>query len=172
MGLTAPDSRFRIEHFERPSPAQIAAMLRLGMGACVQPTFEFLWGGPGGMYERRLGGARAARSNPLRTLLDAGVPLAGGSDSYVTPMDSLLGIHSAVNRPNEAERISVFEAVSLFTRGASWFSFDEGLRGTLEVGKEASFTVLAADPLGVDPSTIREIEVEGLYLRGESVAGG
>ncbi len=172
VGPAALDSRFRIEHCELPSPSQTATMRRLGMGACVQPTFEFLWGGPGGMYERRLGEARAARSNPFRTLLDAGVPLAGGSDSYVTPMDSLLGIHSAVNRPNEAEQISVFEAVSLFTSGAAWFSFDEGLRGTLEVGKEASFTVLAADPFGVDASTIREIGVEGLFLRGESVAGG
>jgi predicted amidohydrolase YtcJ len=163
------DLRLRIEHCELPTPAHIAAMVRLGVAACVQPTFEYLWGGRDAMYERRLGPVRAARSNPFRTLLDAGIRLAGGSDSYVTPMDSLLGIHSAVNRPNEAERLSVFQAVSLFTSGAAWLSFDDTRRGTLEVGKEASFTLLADDPFTVDPSSIRGIGVEGLFLRGERV---
>ncbi len=168
-GEGARDLRPRIEHCELPTPAHIAAMVRLGVAACVQPTFEYLWGGPDAMYERRLGPVRAARSNPFRTLLDAGVRLGGGSDSYVTPMDSLLGIHSAVNRPNEAERLSVFQAVSLFTSGAAWLSFDDARRGTLEAGKEASFTVLADDPFTADPASIKGIAVEGLFLRGEKV---
>ncbi len=171
-GTDARDSRFRIEHFELPTPAHVVAALRLGVAASVQPTFEFLWGGPGGMYEKRLGPARAARSNPFRTLLDSGLLVAGGSDSYVTRMDSLLGVHSAVNRPNPSERLDVFDAVSLFTRNAARLSFDEARRGTLEVGKEASFTVLADDPFEVDPSAIEGIEVVALYLRGEEVVAG
>jgi predicted amidohydrolase YtcJ len=171
-GTEARDSRFRIEHFELPTPAHVAEALRLGVAASVQPTFEFLWGGPGGMYEKRLGRARAARSNPFRTLLDSGLVLGGGSDSYVTRMDSILGIHSAVNRPNPDEQLGVFDAVSLFTRNAARLSFDEARRGTLGVGKEASFTVLAEDPFEVDPSTIRDIEVVSLYLRGEEVVAG
>ena len=135
----------------------------------MQPTFEFLWGGKGGMIETRLGPERAARSNPHRTMLEAGIPLAGGSDSYVTTMDSLLGIHSAVNRPNESEQLQVFDAVALFTSGAARLSFDESTRGTLEVGKEASFTVLEGDPFEVSPAAIRDIRVAGLYLRGQKV---
>jgi predicted amidohydrolase YtcJ len=84
-------------------------------------------------------------------------------------MDSLLGIDAAVNRPNESERLSVFDAVSLFTSGASRFSFDEPRRGTLEAGKDASFVVLAADPFEVSPGTIKDIPVEGLYIRGARV---
>jgi predicted amidohydrolase YtcJ len=152
-----------------PSDAHIAAIAGAGIFPCVQPTFEFLWGRPGGMIEKRLGPARAARTNPHRTMLAAGIPLAGGSDSYVTPMDSLLGIHSAVNRPNESERLSVFDAVGLFTSGAARASFDESKRGTLEVGKEASFTVLDDDPFDVRPETIRDIGVAALYIRGEKV---
>lgn len=169
-GHDAASSRHRIEHCELPSAAHIASILRLGIAPCVQPTFELMWGGPGGMMEKRLGTERATRTNPYRTLLEAGVPLAGGSDSYVTPMDSLLGIHAAVNRPNEAERVSVFEAVSLFTRAAAWISFDEGRRGTLEPGKEASFVVLAEDPFEVAQSGIREIAVKGLYRNGRRIA--
>lgn len=161
------ERRHRIEHVELPEPDQLEAIAGLGIAVCVQPTFEEFWGGPGKMYETRLGAERAARTNPFRSMLEAGIPLAGGSDSYVTPMDSLLGIHSAVNRPNPSERLSVFDAVSLFTSRASWFSFDEGDRGTLEVGKDASFVVLGDDPFEVDPTTIKDITVEGLYVRGE-----
>ena len=168
-GTEAGDARHRIEHCELPTAAHLAQMRRLGVSACVQPTFEHLWGGPGGMYERRLGARRAARSNPFRTMMEAGVRLAGGSDSYVTPMDSLLGIHAAVNRPNAAERLDVFDAVSLFTTGASWLAFGDRTRGSLEEGKEASFVVLDADPFGIAVDRIRHVGVMGLYLRGEEV---
>ncbi|MBD3348325.1 MAG: amidohydrolase family protein [Candidatus Eisenbacteria bacterium] len=168
-GKEAADARHRIEHCELPRPGHLADIVRTGISVCVQPTFEYLWGGEGGMYEKRLGAERAGRSNPFRTMLEAGVRLAGGSDSYVTPLDSLLGIHSAVNRPNRSERLSVYDAVSLFTSGAARFSFDEARRGTLEAGKEASFVVLADDPFEVDPLTIKDIRVESLYRRGERV---
>ena len=168
-GSETREARHRIEHCELPSDAHIAAIAESGISPCVQPTFELLWGGPGGMIDKRLGSARAARTNPHRTMLAAGIPLAGGSDSYVTPMDSLLGIHSAVNRPNESERISVFDAVGLFTSGAARVSFDESKRGTLDVGKEASFTVLGGDPFDVRPDTIKDLRVEALYIRGKKV---
>lgn len=161
--------RHRIEHCELPTADHLDDLARLGVLVSVQPTFELFWGGPGRMYEKRLGSARAARTNPFRTMLARGVKLAGGSDSYVTPMDSLLGIHAAVNRPNESERLDVFDAVSLFTSGASCFSFDEARRGTLEAGKEASFVVLDEDPFEVDPATIKDIGVFALYVRGEPV---
>ena len=168
-GTEAGAARHRIEHCELPTREHLAEMRRLGVCACVQPTFEHLWGGPGGMYERRLGPVRAARSNPLRTMLSSGVRLAGGSDSYVTPMDSLLGIHAAVSRPNDAERLSVNDAVSLFTSGASWLTFDESRRGTLEVGKSADFVVLASDPFAAAAESLRGIGVVGLYLGGRRV---
>ena len=164
-------ARHRIEHCELPTAEHIATILSSGISPCVQPTFGFFWGGPDGMITKRLGPERAAMTNPHRTMRDAGIPLAAGSDSYVTPMDSMLGIHSAVNRPNEAEQMDVFDAVALFTTGAARISFDEDRRGTLEPGRDASFTVLGEDPLDADPGTLRDIPVEGLYLRGERVGG-
>jgi predicted amidohydrolase YtcJ len=163
-------ARHRIEHCELPKPEHLEAIADLGIAVCVQPAFEAFWGGPGKMYEARLGAERAGRSNPFRSMLEAGIRLAGGSDSYVTPMDSLLGIDAAVNRPNVAERLDAFDAVSLFTSGASWFSFDEDRRGTLEVGKDASFVVLESDPLDVDPTSIKDVPVAALFVRGERVA--
>jgi hypothetical protein len=168
-GGDARDARHRIEHCELPSPAHIAAMSRLGLSASVQPAFELYWGGPGGMYETRLGSRRAARTNPFRTMLASGVQLAGGSDSYVTPMDPLLGVHAAVNRPDADERLSVHDALTLFTSRAAWFSFDEHRRGTLTPGKEASFAVLGTDPFRVDPRAIRDVPVRALIVRGNEV---
>ncbi len=168
-GSDCRSRRHRIEHCELPERSHLDAIAALGIVVCVQPTFEHFWGGPGKMYEARLGAERVAGSNPFRSMLEAGIRLAGGSDSYVTPMDSLLGIHAAVNRPNRSERLGLFDAVSLFTSGASWFSFDEARRGTLEVGKDASFVVLESDPFEVDPATIKDIPVLGLFVRGESV---
>ncbi|MCK4410337.1 MAG: amidohydrolase family protein, partial [Candidatus Eisenbacteria sp.] len=69
----------------------------------------------------------------------------------------------------ESERVSVFDAVGLFTSGAARASFDESKRGTLEVGKEASFTVLDDDPFDVRPETIKDIRVAALYVKGEGV---
>jgi predicted amidohydrolase YtcJ len=168
-GGDARGARHRIEHCELPSPTHIAAMSRLGLAASVQPAFEHYWGGPGGMYEARLGSRRAARTNPFRTMLASGVQLAGGSDSYVTPIDPLLGVHAAVNRPDAEERLTVHDALSLFTSRAAWLSFDEHRRGTLTPGKEASFAVLGADPFGVDAGAIKDIKVKALIVRGNEV---
>jgi predicted amidohydrolase YtcJ len=79
--------RPRIEHCSLV-PADVVPLLAdLGVVASVQPAFDRAWGGPGGLYERRLGPDRLRRTHPLRELADAGVTLALGSDSTVTPMD-------------------------------------------------------------------------------------
>ena len=73
-----------------------------GSKFAAPPTVEFLWGG---WFERLLGERRQG-TTPLRAMLDAGLLVAGGSDSYVSPIDPLLGIHAAVNHPNPGQRIS------------------------------------------------------------------
>lgn len=78
-------ARHRIEHAEMLTPETVAAFAELGLTASVQPAFDALWGGEDGMYARRLGAERARTLNPFAALLRAGVPLAFGSDSPVTP---------------------------------------------------------------------------------------
>ena len=65
----------------------LAALVLLGVRLSMQPAFDAAWGGPDGMYATRLGAGRAAALNPLADLATAGVPLAFGSDSPVTPVD-------------------------------------------------------------------------------------
>ncbi len=110
-------ARHRLEHVEMPTQAAIDTLAELGVVASVQPAFDAAWGGPGGLYERRLGRTRAAAMNPFASMRDAGVVLAFGSDSPVTPMDPWAGVRAAAFHFNPEERLSVEAAFDAATRG-------------------------------------------------------
>jgi len=91
------DHRTRIEHFGFPDISDVERAARLGAVISTQPSFTYLRGGPGTVYNQRLGDARERAGYPLRRFLDAGLVVGGGSDSDVTPIDPVLGMHAAVN---------------------------------------------------------------------------
>ncbi len=161
------DSRLRIEHCELPPPEAIEKIRSRGIHLSVQPAFEHLWGGPGKMYEKRLGVSRLHRTNPLRTFIDNGISLAGGSDSDVTPMDPLLGIFSAVSLPNAAERLTMEQALDAFTMGGARAGFEEDSRGSIEIGKKADLVVLSANPLEVASEELLRIRVLATIVGGK-----
>jgi predicted amidohydrolase YtcJ len=119
-----------------------------------------------------LGEERAWKVDPVRTLVRPGLLVAGGSDSTVTPLGPLIGVHAAVNHTIPAERVSLQEALELYTINAARIAFQEKDRGSLEVGKLADFVVLAEDPFSVDPSRIKDIPVEMTVIGGKIVYGG
>ncbi|UCE26555.1 MAG: amidohydrolase [Candidatus Coatesbacteria bacterium] len=163
-----PDHRHRVEHIELILEEDIERAARLGVVFSMQPAFEHFWGGPGNLYERRLGD-RYKRTNRLGSILRAGVTLAGGSDSNITPLAPLLGIKAAVNHPTEGERLTVDEALKAFTAGAARACFAEGNYGTVEAGKSATFTVLGDHPADVPPTEIADIEVVATIVDGDEV---
>jgi len=162
------DHRHRIEHFELASDEQIARARDLGLVLSMQPTFELYWGGPDGMYASRLG-ERWRTTNRLRTILDRGIVIAGGSDTNVTPADPLLGIHAAVNHPNPEQRVTVEQALRMFTLDAAYAGFNDRLHGSIAPGKEANFVLLDRDPLQTPPEQLREIRVLQTWYRGRPV---
>ena len=152
------DHRHRIEHFELATNDQILQARDLGLVVSMQPSFEHFWGGPDGMYASRLG-ERWRRTNRLRTITDTGLHIAGGSDCMVTPPDPLLGMHAAVNHPNDEQRLTVAEALDMVTIHAAYAGLNEKRHGSIESGKEASFVVLDRDPFEVPASEIKDIQV-------------
>jgi len=160
------DHRHRIEHLELPTKGHLTQMRKLRIVASMQPNFIGEWGGTDGMYVSRLGKARASRNNPFNEVLQARVKLVFGSDCM--PFSPLYGIHSAVNAPYPAQRISAVDAISAYTRDAAYASFEEDSKGTLSVGKYADFAVLSGDPFEKSED-ISSIEVLGTVVGGEVV---
>jgi len=158
--------RCRIEHFELASMNQMKRAGQLGLIISVQPSFEYFWGYPGGMYDKRLDPSLSSITNNFRAMVDEGILLIGGSDSDVTDIDPLLGIHAAVNHPKPQFALSPFEALRMFTANAAYASFEENIKGTLEVGKLGDFCILSQNPLQVDPAEIKNTRVMGTFKEG------
>lgn len=110
-------ARHRVEHAEMLTEKTIAAFAEFALTASVQPAFDAAWGGADGMYAVRLGAERAATLNPYAALQRAGVPLAFGSDSPVTPLDPWNTIRAAAFHRTPGHRISVRGGFTAHTRG-------------------------------------------------------
>lgn len=163
--LPRPDARHRIDHFYFPTREQIVQGARLQVWAGVQPAFALAFEE---MYKARLGD-RVARVHPYRWFLDAGVVAGGGSDSFVAPIDPIRGIHAAVNHFVPAQRISVMEALRMFTVNDAYLGFEEAECGALRVGMRGDVVVLSDDLLRVDPHRISTMQVEVTVCRGRLV---
>ncbi|MEU3148244.1 MULTISPECIES: amidohydrolase [unclassified Streptomyces] len=133
-------ARHRVEHAEMLVPRTTAAFAELGLTASVQPAFDALWGGEDGMYARRLGAARARTLNPFAALLRAGVLLAFGSDSPVTPLDPWGTVRAAAFHRTPEHRISVRAAFTAHTRGG-WRAVGRDDAGVLVPGAPADYAV-------------------------------
>jgi predicted amidohydrolase YtcJ len=162
------ESRHRIEHAELVTDDHLERMADAGIVASMQPNFH-RWADEDGLYDQRLGETRRRRTNRFRRVLEAGVPLAFGSDCM--PLDPLLGIHHAVNAPTEAQRLSVTEALRAYTRGAAYAGFDDGRLGTLEPGTRGDLVVLEESPWE-ESTRIDEIDIATTIVDGEVVFDG
>ncbi len=138
--------RHRIEHAEVVRPDQLDRMVELGLVVSAQPVFEQLWGGPGNLYERRLGPERAATTNPYRTLADRGIALAFGSDANVTPIDPWDMVWAAEHRVQPEHEITRLEAVSASTLGGRHAARQERWVGVLRAGMRADLCAWEGDP--------------------------
>lgn len=133
-------ARHRVEHAEMLTPESIAAFAELGLTASVQPAFDAYWGGEEGMYADRLGVERARALNPYAALLRAGVPLAFGSDSPVTPLDPWGTVRAAAFHRTPEHRVSVRAAFTAHTRGG-WRAVGRDDAGTLVPGAPADYAI-------------------------------
>ncbi|MFR9803370.1 amidohydrolase [Pseudonocardia sp. RS010] len=109
--------RHRLEHLEMVDAGQAARLAALGAVASVQPLFDAAWGGRDGMYAARLGVERAGGMNPFRALAEAGVVLAFGSDSPVTPLDPWAAVRAAAAHRTPSSSVDEDTALTAHTAG-------------------------------------------------------
>ena len=115
------------------------------------------------------------RCMAFRTLLDAGVPVAAGSDFDPGPFSPLMGIQGMVTRTGwngevwgANQRITVDEALRVNTLNGAFATREETIKGSITPGKLADFVMLAADPHSVDPGTIKDIKIVRTVVGGQT----
>jgi predicted amidohydrolase YtcJ len=163
------DHRHRLEHASVLNPQLINRAREIGVVVSVQPHFivSDFW------IPDRLGKPRARWTYAFKSLLQAGVLLMGGSDAPVEPVSPILGVYAAVARKtNRQERLTVEEALRMYTVNAAYGSFEECLKGSIEVGKFADLTVLSHDPYKTPPQNLKDVKVEMTIVGGEVVYDG
>lgn len=162
-----PNARHRVEHAQLMSDGQRARARAAGVILSLQPAFNHVW--DHGSYVASIGPERARRIDPLASAARAGLALAGGSDSTVTELRPLLGVHAAVNHSREEERLGVDQALAMFSSGVAYATHDEARRGRVEVGMAADLTVVDRDPYRVPAHELQALKPLMTVVRGESV---
>ncbi|MEN6309988.1 MAG: amidohydrolase [Acidobacteriota bacterium] len=174
----AKDVRWRVEHAQHLSPADVPRFGRLGVIAAMQAvhcTSDGPW------VSKRLGERRAEEGAYVwRKLLDSGAVICNGTDVPVEPIDPMAGFYAAVTRKTKdgrpffpEQKMSRAEALKAYTINGAYAAFEEGIKGSLKTGKLADVTVLSKDILTCPEEEIRTAEVlmtivggKILYRRG------
>jgi predicted amidohydrolase YtcJ len=162
----------RIEHFFFPAPDAIGRAAEAGIATAVQPMIVE-WVG-----DRMLALGMIGRwpFTPIRSMLDAGLTVAGSSDAPVVDFDPLRGIRAAVRRLaasgkplEDGQQVTIEEALEMYTVHAARSGGLEHEVGTLEAGKRADLVVLNADPTALAPEELDHLAVERTVCGGSDV---
>ena len=162
----------RIEHAGMLHDEHLATLAAHGIAVTPQAAFAQ---NIGDAMHRSVGPDRRRLIYRARSFVDAGVTLAGSSDRPCADGTALRGIQAFVDRltasgdimGDDAERLTVEQALTAYTRTAAEAAGDAADKGTLTAGKLADMVVLADDPMSVDPTTIKDIPVVATLAGGE-----
>lgn len=168
--------RHGIIHAQLTTPVLLEKIRRAGLLAYIQPVFvpsDF------GIVEARIGRERMDKVYAWKTMRDMGIRTVGGSDAPVESFSVIGNICAAVERCDLSgepaggwlpeEKLSVMEAVRLFTSDAAYASFDEARLGTLEVGKLADLVVLDRNLFELTGRALLEAKVVMTLVGGRVV---
>ena len=164
-------ARNRIEHAQVVDPADIPRFKKLGVLASMQPNHlltDMNWA------VDRLGAKRAAYSYAWKAFLDAGVPLAFGTDYPVEPITPFRGLYAAVTRMNEAgtktyypeNKLTRGQALYAYTQGSAYAEFAEKRKGKLIPGYDADFILVDRDLYKVGAPAILLTQVIQTFVAG------
>jgi predicted amidohydrolase YtcJ len=170
----AGTARNRIEHAQVVDPKDIPRFKKLQVIASMQPNHlltDMNWA------EDRLGPERAAYSYAWKAFLDAGVPLAFGTDYPVEPITPFRGLYAAVTRRNEEgtktyypeNKITRGQALYAYTQGSAYAEFAERHKGKLAPGYDADFVLVDRDLYTIDAPAILGTKVRGTFVGGHQV---
>jgi len=169
------DSRHRVEHSQVVRADDVARFLELGVIASIQPSHcidDMRWA------EKRIG-PRVADAYRFASFLAGGVRLAFGTDWDVEPLDPRLGLYAAVSRElpgggpaggwHPAEKLSLAQAIEMYTLGSAYAEFQEKVKGSVTPGKFADLVVMENDLFEISQKEILITPVAMTVLAGKII---
>ena len=168
-----PDPRNRDIHCTVITPKLVQRIKDLGILPTIFGPYVYYHGDK---LIPAFGEERLERMFAARSFLDADVKIAAHSDHPCAPYPPLMAIHGLVNRKTKAgkpigqsQKISVIEALKLYTTNSAYQQFDEDKLGSIEEGKLADMVVLGEDILTIDTEKIKDIPIEKTIVDGKVV---
>jgi len=171
--LNLQDPRFRVIHCGISTPRLLQRLAEQHVVVDADPAFVY-WIGS---YFERYGFERARWAYPTKSYFDHGIVAGAGSDTPVTPISPWWGLWAAVVRQevnsgkvlSPDERVTVTQALEMYTRNGAYAGFEEKQKGSLEVGKFADFIVIDRDVLAVPSDELKQVRVLHTFVDGQSV---
>ena len=151
------------DHCETISDRNVERVKALGGGIAVQDRMAF----QGEYFVDRYGAEQARRTPPIRRMLELGVPVGAGTDATrVSSYNPFVSLHWLITGKTvggvalypESNRLDRMEALRLYTVGSSWFSSEDGKKGSILPGQFADISVLSADYFSIPDDEIKRLE--------------
>jgi len=168
------DHRTIMIHAQTVREDQLDQMKELKIIPSYFSTHTFYWGD--WHRDSVFGEERAMRISPTKSSLNRNMPFTVHNDAPVVPPDMIRLLWSTTNRKTrsgkvlgEEQKISTYSALEAMTRNAAYQHFEDNIKGTIEVGKQADLVILSQDPLSIDPENLLNISVVATYSKGTKI---
>ncbi len=170
------DHRTVMIHAQTVREDQLTRMKSLRMIPSYFSAHTFYWGD--WHRDSVLGEERGRRISPTASTQQRGMVFTVHNDAPIVPPDMVRLLWATTNRITRSaqvlgpeQRISIRDALRAMTLYAAYQQFEEDIKGTIEVGKQADLVVLSQDPLAMDPADLLDLEVVATYAHGQQIFG-
>jgi len=168
------DHRTIMIHAQTVREDQLDLMKKLEIIPSYFSTHTFYWGD--WHRDSVFGPDRAMRISPTKSTLERDIPFTVHNDAPVVPPDMMRLLWATTNRQTRSgkilgkqQRISTYSALEAITINAAYQHFEDDLKGSIEVGKQADLVVLSEDPLSIDTKNLLEVNVVATFSHGVEV---
>ena len=168
-----PAHRHRVEHCALCPPPFIEKLIETGTAVVTQPGFLHFYGEK---YRSEIAPELHDWLYRSKSLIAAGVPVAGSSDCPIAPLFPLVSLQTAMTRKtqegnvlNPQEQLTLNDALTLFTSAGAWLSFEEGQKGKIMPGMLADLAVLDGDLVRTPAEEVSKLNVAMTIIGGKVV---
>ncbi|NQV65179.1 MAG: amidohydrolase family protein [SAR86 cluster bacterium] len=169
-----PDHRTVMIHAQTVREDQLSLMAKMKAIPSFFSAHTFYWGD--WHRDSVLGTERASRISPTASSLEKGIIFTVHNDAPVVPPNMIRLLWATTNRITrsgqvlgEEQRISTLDAIKAITVNAAYQYFEEDIKGTIDVGKQADFVILSKNPLAIPTTELLDVTVERTIARGKTI---